>query len=253
MFAGSEERWEVILEAELWEALGQSGCPLCRLAHAAEQTYWTWFVLENYYSGPTLETLCRGGFCRTHAWRAAQLAGNRLAATYDVLARDAQERLRTALGVIGASGARVTRRRWRALLAGTLERKGPCPVCQTAAQRAGVGARHLVVLLAEEGGRARYAASDGLCWNHLVEACRLGDHPVTAFLVEDFLVRLGRLEEGLQEFFRKSDYRFAHEPKGSEQQAYLDAIERFSGPPDGVSDIAVPGRARFPGRTTPGA
>ncbi|MCL6449439.1 MAG: hypothetical protein K6U04_15080 [Armatimonadetes bacterium] len=49
------------------------------------------------------------------------------------------------------------------------------------------------------------------------------------------------LEGQFGEYFRKRDYRFAHEPKGEEQQAWLKALEILMGgnkfslpfPPDG--------------------
>lgn len=44
-----------------------------------------------------MEALARGGFCRLHAWRMAQLAGRRLAATYDALVSDAEEKVRRAV------------------------------------------------------------------------------------------------------------------------------------------------------------
>ena len=240
----------VILEAELKEVLGQPGCPLCRLEHMAERTYCTWFVLENYYSAPTLEALCRGGFCPTHAWRMAQLAGQKLTATYDVLVREAEQRVRTALAATTGTGfsSRWRRRRWRAMLNRVLERREPCPVCETVAKRAELGAIHLLVFLAQDEGKARYGRSDGLCWAHLVGVCRLADPPMAAFLLSDFLKRLTVLQERLAEYFRKSDYRFAHEPKGPEQVAYLEAVERFSGAVDKVAGIALPPGTKFAGR-----
>jgi len=48
-------------------------------------------------SAHELEALPRGGFCRLHAWRMAQLAGQRLAATYDALVSDAEEKVRRAV------------------------------------------------------------------------------------------------------------------------------------------------------------
>lgn len=235
-----------IVEVELQEALKLPGCPLCRLEHLAERTYCTWFLLENYYSPPTLETLARGGFCRLHAWRMAKLAGQRLAATYDVLVREAGEKVRRALALTEASlpGRRSTRR-WQASLVRILRRKEACPVCTASARRAELGARHLVESLEQEAGREEYARSDGLCWEHLLEACRVAGPPVAGFLLNDMLCRLGALEAALAEYFRKSDYRFAHEPKGREQTAYLDAVELFSGPVDRVGGVMVPGRARL--------
>jgi len=62
------------------------------------------------------------------------------------------------------------------------------------------------------------------------------------------LRRLSALEAALAEYFRKSDYRFAHEPKGREQTAHLDAVELFSGRVDRVSGVTVPGRAELADR-----
>ncbi|MEW6547247.1 MAG: DUF6062 family protein [Bacillota bacterium] len=244
-----------LVEAELREALRLPGCALCRLEHLAEQTYCTWFILENYYSAATLEVLNRGGFCRVHAWRMAQLAGQRLAATYDVLVREAKERVRRALAVSTGAGSPVRwrARRWQAVVMRVLERKEPCPVCVASVRRAELGARHLVQFLEQEAGRDDYTRSDGLCWDHLVRVCLLAEPPVASFLLNDFLRRLSALEASLAEYFRKSDYRFAHEPKGPEQTAYLDAVELFSGLLDRVGGVMVPGRTKLAGRGHRGA
>lgn len=228
----------MLVEIELRDALGQEGCPLCRLEQIAEQRYWTWFVLENYYSEPTLEQLVRGGFCQLHAWRATRVAEKRLSATYDVVVREAEQRLlavRKALeGTDGRPFSRLARRRWKQTLSDTLQRREPCPVCATSARSVEASGRCLIKLLAEEPGRDAYAGSDGLCWNHLVHLLPATSPATAAFLLDDFLRRLSSIQKSLAEYFHKCDYRYSHEPKGAEQTAYLRAVEIFSGPPEKV-------------------
>jgi len=50
-----------------------------------------------------------------------------------------------------------------------------------------------------------------------------------AEVVERQIIDLSILKEEFEEFFRKTDYRFKDEPKGSEQTAWIRAMERFFG------------------------
>jgi len=79
--------------------------------------------------------------------------------------------------------------------------------------------------------RKQLASSDGLCLPHLRRVLE----QVPADLGRDFLQaqvsQLKRLEAELAEFFRKSDYRYAAEPKGDEQTAWLRVWERLAGWP----------------------
>lgn len=74
-----------------------------------------------------------------------------------------------------------------------------------------------------------YRGSDGLCWKHFTLAVARAGREVAVFLTEDLINRLETLEGQFGEYFRKRDYRFAHEPKGEEQQAWLKALEILMG------------------------
>lgn len=52
---------------------------------------------------------------------------------------------------------------------------------------------------------------------------------VAVFLTEDLITQLEMLEDSSASISAKRDYRFAHEPKGEEQQAWLKALEILMG------------------------
>lgn len=79
-------------------------------------------------------------------------------------------------------------------------------------------------------GRARYAASDGVCVRHFHLAARRASTEGLAFLASEMEARLTRLWRETREFFRKTDWNHRDEPKGEEQSAWLRTIERFVGP-----------------------
>jgi hypothetical protein len=72
---------------------------------------------------------------------------------------------------------------------------------------------------------------------HFVEVALLCESPeLLRILLQRQRQGLLSLLRDLREFLRKVDYRYRDEPKGPEQDAWLRALERFSGrrPEDGI-------------------
>ena len=74
-----------------------------------------------------------------------------------------------------------------------------------------------------------YKRSHGLCLEHLLQAIEIGPPEVVKELLEDQAERLTALEWELNEFIRKHNYIYAHEPKGEEQTSWIRAMERLVG------------------------
>ncbi len=211
------------LAYDLVEALSCSGCALCRVVAADEERWMESFRREGrrgrearlaFYEG--------GGFCRRHAWLLHRLAaaagsGAAIADVYGALAvRD--------LHVLDELLA--SRRRPR------LGRRAPCAACTAAAEARARKASFLLELLRTETARVRYRESDGLCFAHLVrvvEEAREQDAEVVRFLLRDWRDRLTEVRAQLEEFDRKRDVHYAHEPKGAEQDSWTEVIRRYVG------------------------
>jgi hypothetical protein len=215
--------------SDIVEGFGERGCPLCRALERAETSEMESFLREgrkarevrlSFYEG--------GGFCRRHAWLFHRLAAGKstgvpIADIYgSLVTRD--------LGAIRRLEAGLAGRRRR--LGVRLRRSAPCPACGWAAASLGRKAAFLIDALAVDAARARYSASEGLCYPHLVAAVERAletDREVARFLLHDWGARLERLGHDLDEYDRKRDHRCAHERKGAEQHSWTEVIRRYVG------------------------
>ncbi len=144
---------------QVLEALGQEGCPLCRLASGAVAWYTDMLSYEAV-NDPGVRARLRAarGFCNYHAWRFA--ADLRNAPGRAMIYRDL-------LGVLLAILRRGPGAQGEHLLP-----TGECPACRSLAQATGRYLDTLLAHLGEEELRSRYQASSGLCLPHLRLALR---------------------------------------------------------------------------------
>jgi hypothetical protein len=85
-------------------------------------------------------------------------------------------------------------------------------------------------LLGADGLLSRFETSDGLCLPHLrVALARIADPQVFEALLGAQRAIWQRLAEDLREFIRRTDYRFRDEPRGTEGDAWLRAVEALAG------------------------
>jgi hypothetical protein len=218
-----------IFTDELQAALAEAGCPICRVVTAAERLWMDSFWREGRNDRSARAAFfAAGGFCREHALLLQSLArdtrgGAAIADLYRWLAKYDIELLARASRQVGHA------HRLRRL---QLARRGICPACEATAAAT---ERKLAFLADALGGartRERYAASDGLCLPHLLDAAAQAavEQPdVCRFLLDDGRRRLAGLRNELDEFDRKRDHRFRHEPRGPEQAAPAHAIRRYAG------------------------
>jgi hypothetical protein len=197
-------------------ALERPGCAVCTTL-VEDEARW----MEAYWREAMFDDAARarffdaGGFCRRHAWvlhRQARATGYGSAVSFlygnlarrdsDVLARGKPKLLR---------------------------RKASCRACAVLDQSSARKAGFLAQVLAEEPLRERYAAGDGLCYEHLRLTAERATKPVAAFLLADWRARLETIRAGLAEYDRKRDHRFSHEDKGDEQRSWTDVIRRYVG------------------------
>jgi hypothetical protein len=200
------------------------------------------FWREGKNDGSTRERFFEaGGFCREHALLLRELArgergGAAIADVYRWLMKGDAE-------LLGRASGKLARRHQRL----RLQRNVSCPACDATAAATERKLSFLVDALAGSTIRARYAASDGLCVPHLLQAISQtsGEEPeICQFLLDDGRRRLADLGAALDEFDRKRDARYRDEPKGAEQLAPARAIERYVGELGTRTDDASTGEAR---------
>jgi hypothetical protein len=219
-----------IFTDDLAEALRLGGCVLCRVTAADERRWMETFWREGRNSQEGRQRFYDGGgFCRRHAWLlhdvcVAEGSGAAIASVYGALAqRD--------LELLDGTVTLVDRRRGRR--SATLARNVQCSACLAATQELERRCYFLVQLLRARGAKGRYSRSDGLCFDHLASVVDVAlgeDHDVALFLIRDWRRRLAAVQGSLAEFDRKRDHRYAHEPKGPEQDSWTDVIRLYAGP-----------------------
>jgi hypothetical protein len=157
---------------ELTEAFTQAGCALCRLGARSVTRYLDILAYENVNDVALRETIREGlGLCNRHAW---QFVGETraplgTAIIYRDLIRTLQQRTNRAL----QPNDDLSRR-----LAGLVP-KQRCVACDALTISIKDCGYQVHRSWADPSFRAIYAASDGLCWRHLLatlSADRLGRH-----------------------------------------------------------------------------
>ena len=214
------------LAYDLVEAFPLAGCPLCRTVAADEERWMESFWREGKSGREArLAFYAGGGFCRRHAWLLHRLvaAGSSGAAIGDVYGALADRDLERLDKLLTTSTARLRAR---------LQPGAPCSACLAAEDALSRKAYFLVELLRTEAARPGYRQSDGLCFSHLVRAVEEApeeDVEVVRFLLRDWRDRLTKVRGRLEDFDRKRDVHYAHEPKGAEQESWTEIIRRYVG------------------------
>jgi hypothetical protein len=214
---------------DLYATMSHPGCPVCQCAAADEWQYFIDFVRYSLNDPDLRDKLLKArGFCSRHGWIFLQVlerefgSGTPAAMLYRHLIKVELETI-----------ARMRHpRRWRkpSLRAVHLTPDLPCPACE--ALNASTS-RQMGFFLDEMDRpyfREAYRVSEGLCGQHLLEALERSESKATSEeLISHWTDKLLALREELEEFLRKLDYRYAHEPKGKEQTAWIRAVEAFVG------------------------
>jgi len=198
---------------EVEEALLKEGCPACHLATRSVARYLETLFYEGVNDPAPRTRLQRSmGFCPAHTALILQY-GNPLgiALLYRDLISQAQESL---------GKGRITRRK-RSLT--------PCPACEVEHESERRYLKALTDLLSQPDVQEQFRQSEGLCLPHLEMAFQMASPATLHFLIQSEKEHLNRLQGLLEEIIRKHDYRFQHEPWGSERKAWRQAPRKLSG------------------------
>jgi hypothetical protein len=218
--------------ADVYSALRERGCPLCRTVSRNERRNVASFLREGRVVPSARAQFVRaGGFCPSHTWMlheaaAVEASGAGIADLYGLLLDQDLEALDRASSLEGKRGWRDAARRIAA--------RGRCPMCVDADQVQRRQAAFLCELLDDEAGRRAFRDSDGLCRGHLRTTLEesLRRHPKgegARLLLEDWRARLATLRKRLAEYDRKRSYTAAKERTAADERAWTDVIERYAG------------------------
>jgi hypothetical protein len=229
---------------DLEVALGQPGCPVCRLLADGADRYLSGVLWEMVLDRVVRAEINKArGYCQQHGWLLDRV-GAALGAA--ILTRGI---IKTLLDELESHPVRGTTESARNSLRRSLCRKQPsgataglitaiepqrrCPLCTYLEDLEGHITATLVAHLEELDGLASaYRHSDGLCQTHFRQA--LASVPSAAAgrtLAEAQSAIWRRLYDELGEFIRKKDFQHKGETFGPERDSWRRALAAISGPP----------------------
>jgi hypothetical protein len=216
--------------AALALALEQPGCPVCRLVGDAQDGFFRRLAAGDVPTDLAAAVARAGGFCFAHGWEAVErLPGPVLAALLGEALAACRARLEPLR--VAAAGPPTDLRARRALRAArtALASAERCPPCTlTAAVEVASGAL-LIAVLRQPAGQALYRAGAGLCVRHARPLLATAPGEVLPLLIERLAAPLRALLEDIALYYHKETWEYAHEPKGTEQDAWRRGIARWAG------------------------
>lgn len=233
------ERSKYLSYFKLCEAFHQPGCPLCTLVERDSWRYLDALLYERVNDVGTREELRQSlGFCNWHAWQALAISNGALglAIIYEDILGLIIEKLRLAQNRWSISAANsfwskfFPQEKARNSAEIFNEESSLCPACKHVQF---FEEHYLKILLdyfgAEEFEKA-FAASAGICCNHLQEAIKkFPDHQNLPLLIARQMQIYAGLRQELAEFIRKQDYQHRYEPAGNEIDSWKRVLEMVTG------------------------
>jgi hypothetical protein len=104
-----------------------------------------------------------------------------------------------------------------------------CPICNVISERVAGWIGNLLNGLMDEEIKQLYFESYGLCMNHFSQAIESATPEAAELMIQKQVEVLKKLNGDLEEYSRKLDYRYSHEPMGEEQTAWIRATKFFVG------------------------
>jgi hypothetical protein len=229
---------------DLRDACALEGCPVCTLLSQMAYRYLDNLFYERVNDVHTRVGLYQSlGFCPPHARLATRIHDSEsgIAIIYEDLLHVCQKRLQSihqvaclpkpARGWLDRWRAKIT---GRAQLTGILRTTALCPVCDHVLFFEKVYLRELLDFFTDGELRGAFDCSSGLCLPHVDRTIEVfPEHEHLPWLLEIQVKKIENLRGELQEYLRKLDYRYAHEPKGAEATAWCRAVEMMVGLPPG--------------------
>jgi Family of unknown function (DUF6062) len=233
--AGRTQRIGWFTASALRKALSKPGCVICEALNASVRCYIFSFLYEGMMSGDVREKFLEGGgFCAQHFRQAKEIEDENWADGFGVaiLCQNLLERILPVLNALdvnqnGTKRGLSLKHRKNSLprLAG--ER---CMVCELAQQSEARYMEALEELLGDPSFADQYRQSAGLCLPHVPIAFHCWTSPAAVGLVGQGVKKQAeRLVSKLEEFQRKHDYQYKHEPRGAEWSSPGRAIEFLIG------------------------
>lgn len=215
------------LQLELRATLEKGGCPLCRLANRDVAAFLESLTYERILDLKTRDALQHSrGLCAQHAraWRKVRGVALSIAIVYQVAVKDL-------LRDTEPQPASFLRRPPQVSdLADALASRAPCPACALGEQTATRYGDQLVRDLRDPDVQTALEHAGGLCLPHLrLVLARPGPAAGKQRLVAVQRQAWAALLRDLDEFIRKNDYRFQHEPVGEEGDSWLRALDVLVG------------------------
>ena len=218
------------------EACEKPGCPLCRVAERWGGRFMAAILYEEVTDPHTRGRLKQSfGFCRDHAWQAADVGGTLLGMS--IIYRGLLGQIDRALEQAATNEGRSWWQKLSAPAAAGAAPPGlapaePCPACLYLVEMEDAA---LVALTDALPGNERLRdglsrADGGLCLPHLRRGLALARNPAAfQFLQATAHERLAALGAEMDEFIRKYDHRFRKEEWGSEADSWQRAIRWIAG------------------------
>lgn len=222
------------LQIELREAMGQWGCPLCRLSLKAERAFIDSLNYERVLDLKTRDDLkAARGLCEDHSrmWQQVQGSALGVAIVYRVAVLDL---LRDTEPEAARRGTFLRPRSGAVEVAERLAPSEPCPACEIGRSTVARFADLLLNDIQEHETQSLLLASGGLCLPHLrITLERRGAGRGYEVLMAVQREAWQRLIDELDEFIRKNDYRFTDEIMTEDEgTAWSRALDVIVGLPD---------------------
>jgi uncharacterized protein DUF6062 len=233
---------------EVLLALGQPGCPVCRVTRQAVSAYLEAISYESVNDVSLRERLGRSlGYCAPHG---QEWLGLKDSLGTALIYNDVFGRVLTSLEAVSPSqgqvpsgagnlldmfqkalGGRATPDGLGHAIADAIEPSEPCPACRYASEMEQRMVGACAAGLAYKRFREAYQAHDmGLCLPHFRTVLRrLAQQPLVRVLASMQVAHLRRSRAHLAEVIRKGDYRYKDEARGDEYQAPARSVEQAAG------------------------
>ncbi|MER3446371.1 MAG: hypothetical protein C4291_05765 [Candidatus Dadabacteria bacterium] len=230
--------------SSLLEALRDGNdCPVCLLCDEDLRYFYRWYFIEYYHDTTWIDrTLNSRGFCNRHSWDLIRMGkGHEMSVVYEYLVKSALVKLgrlykelkkykpesRINKVIRKITGKKHIQRLEEAKK--QLEPSETCPICKSISNKATEWIHNLIMDLEDERVKGLYYNSQGLCMNHFNQAIKFASPKSLEILIQKQVEVLRKLNDDLEEYWRKTDYRYSHESKGKEQTAWIRAIKFFVG------------------------
>ena len=231
-----KEKSKYISYFNLWDALGQPGCPVCSLAERNSFRFLDALLYERVNDVGTREELRKSlGFCNWHAWKSLEVQNCPLG--LGIIYNDMLERIQERLAKVQHSIPVFIPFIRRLLPRGKVKNSNrllrpshSCPVCQSVRFFEETNLGILLDFISERDFERQFSGSAGICFPHLIIAIeKFPGHENLPLLIERQMTKYESLQGEVSEFIRKHDYQYAHEPRGAESDSWKRALEMVVG------------------------